>query len=155
MLLLVSEWSKESIRGGRRIRALAAAASHTTGLVSMVYCSYIIHVHYIDEHARIAESARSNKQDRVAWSRNGVPRPSYAILETLTLVTLQTGRTRLSLYSTRRFNSSNSSDVCGAALLSGWQLKRKANNGGHLRRWHTSLLKADVHIIVKFLLKFL
>jgi len=29
----------------------------------------------------------------------------------------------------------------------GLQLKRKANNSGHLRRWHTSLLKADVHII--------
>jgi len=40
-------------------------------------------------------------------------------------------------------------------FLCGLQLKRKANNSGHLRRWYTSLLKADVYIILKFLLKFL
>jgi len=43
---MVSERSKESIRGGRRVRAL-------------------------DENARILQSAGSNKQDRLAWSRNG------------------------------------------------------------------------------------
>jgi len=81
MLLLVSERSKESIPGGRRIRALAAAASaDTTDRVSIVYCWFIIHVHYIDENARIAESAGSNKQDRVAWSRSEATRPSGAIL---------------------------------------------------------------------------
>jgi len=77
---MVSEQSKESMRGGRRVCALAAAAAHKRGRVSVVYFCYIIHVHYVDENARIAESAGSNKQDRVAWSRSEATRPNGSIL---------------------------------------------------------------------------
>jgi len=35
---------------------------------------------WLDSIADRLSALRSNKQDRVAWSRNGVPRPSYAKL---------------------------------------------------------------------------